>query len=65
MLSEGSAVLTLRRWATTRQTMSNRQQADVVFIVKAWNAWVQGRPLRLLKWLPTEMPMPLPTAAVY
>jgi hypothetical protein len=52
-LSEGSAVLLLRKRLQENRA-SRRARLDNVYIaalvIKAWNAFIQGRPLRVLKW---------------
>lgn len=65
-LFEGSPAHTLRRWAVQRPTnRRDEQQTKVVFVTKAWNAFVAGRELKKLVWLNSEMPMPLPESPRY
>lgn len=49
--------LTLRRTALNSPVATGRSQRMVVALIKAWNAYVRGRSLGVIKWLPTE-PMP-------
>lgn len=65
-LFAGSPAHTLRRWAVQRPTnRRDEQQTKVVFVSKAWNAFVAGRELKKLVWLASEMPMPFPEAPRY
>lgn len=65
-LDEDSPILTLRKWAISRPTTQGvSQQLQVALITKAWNAYVDQRPLTRLTWQTSSMPMPLPKAAAY
>lgn len=66
LLPPDSPILTLRRWAIARTQWSKvRSQQSVVYITKAWNAYVDDKPLRQLKWSHSELPMPYPKAPNY
>lgn len=65
-LGQESPELTLRKWAISRPTTQGvSQQLQVALITKAWNAYVDQRPLTRLTWQTSSMPMPLPKAAAY
>jgi hypothetical protein len=65
-LGEDSPVLTLRKWAISRSTLQGvSQQLQVSLITKAWNAYVDNRPLTRLVWQNSSMPMPLPKMPIY
>lgn len=65
-LGQESPELTLRKWAISRPTTQGvSQQLQVALITKAWNAYVNQRPLTRLTWQSSSMPMPLPKAAAY
>lgn len=69
MLTEGSPAYALRKWSISRTNGNTggrlRQQGQVVYISKAWNAYVADRPIKVLRWGASEWPMPLPDPATY
>lgn len=66
LLKAGSPVLTLRRWGMSRSRDKGvNQQEQVVFVTKAWNAFHDRRDIKLLRWLHSELPMPLPATPSY
>jgi len=64
LLDETSPAYALRRWAINYNAPANsmqKQQTTVSVIAKAWNAYVQERPIKVLAYkYGIELPMPLP-----
>lgn len=61
-LREDDPRLTLRRWAArTANGVRGRGQFNLVCLIKAWNAYVEGRKLRQLTWKDKE---PVPAITV-
>lgn len=69
-LNSGDPILAYRNWLTKGTgyelaTGSNRAALGIATAIKAWNAWMSGRELRIFTWKPgIEMnPLPMGTAA--
>jgi len=69
MLTEGMPVHTLRRWAINRQmqgqTAKVNLQTACVYVIKAWNHFVDRSEMHICRWRSTEVPMPLPRPSTY
>lgn len=65
-LQPDSPILALRNWAVGRPTDQGvRQQLQVALIAKAWNAYVNHKSTKILRWQTSSLPMPLPKPASY
>lgn len=67
MLADDSPAFTLRKWAIKRAGLvdSYAQQRAVAIITKAWNAFVEDRPLSVCYWRRDELPMPTVLKSTY
>jgi hypothetical protein len=72
MLQSGNPAFALRRWAVNRKGGHQRRssghlssQVTVASVAKAWNGFVNGRSMSIVKWPRTELPMPVPVPSPY
>jgi len=69
LLTEGMPVHTLRRWSINRQTQGQSAkvtlQTACVYVIKAWNHFVDRSEMHICRWRSTEVPMPLPKQTNY
>lgn len=65
MLAEGSPILTLRRWLVSEHGYQRTDRSDrglfaIGALLKAWNAWLYGKNLSLIRIRPGKENWPLP-----